>query len=82
MDSDLYLFQMLKGGVDKQTRDTIGASIAKTLRESLNPPPPAPLGEADNQAIAESFMSIISYLSSRRGGARAASQVGQNHHLA
>lgn len=53
MDSNLYLFQMLKGGVDKQTRDTIGASIAKTLRESLNPPPPAPLGEADGRAVAD-----------------------------
>jgi hypothetical protein len=53
MNSDLYLFEMLKGGVDKQTRDAMGTSIVKTLCQYLNAPPPAPLSEPDSQAVAD-----------------------------
>jgi hypothetical protein len=39
-DGDVFLYQMLKGGVDKRTRDAIGASIATTLGQSLGVPAP------------------------------------------
>ncbi len=41
-DSDLFLFKMLKGGVDKRTRDMMGMAIAHTLSAKLALPPIAP----------------------------------------
>lgn len=33
--ADLFLFHMLKGGVDKRTRDVMGESIARSVNQSL-----------------------------------------------
>ena len=35
VDGDTLLYLMLKGGVDKRTRDAMGASIAGTMRQAL-----------------------------------------------
>ena len=37
-NADLFLFQMLKGGVDKRTRDMMGVSMAQTLNRSMRLP--------------------------------------------
>lgn len=44
-NADQFLFQMLKGGVDKRTRDVMGMSMARTLSQSWPLPRAVPTPE-------------------------------------
>ncbi|MBX7199129.1 MAG: hypothetical protein K1X51_07095 [Rhodospirillaceae bacterium] len=46
-NAEVFFFQMLKGGVDKRTRDMMGASIAATLNRSWPLPRTTPTPEED-----------------------------------
>ncbi len=49
-NAEQFLFQMLKGGVDKRTRDMMGASMANTIRRSW-PLPVSASGPAEQATV-------------------------------
>ena len=49
-NADVFLFHMLKGGVDKRTRDAIGLSMAHTLKRALNFPAAA-MSQSDQNVV-------------------------------